>query len=502
MEDLHLYTFLSLVFLFIAFKFLFRTRTNLPPSPFGFPILGHLHLLKDPVHRTLHKISETLGGPVFSLRLGNRLVVVVSSSAAAEECFTKNDLIWANRPPLLAGKILGYNYSSMATSLHSEQWRHIRKVCSLEIFSNKRLSAFSNIRRDETDLLLRKLYSLCSVGEFRKVELRTLLTQLTINNLIRMMAGKRYYGEGENNSEEAMEFDKIFKGFLNFSGLSNPADFLPILGWIDFGGYEKMAKELSSEMDKFLQGLIDEHRSCQEDLKSKDTMIKHLLSLQLEEPNKYSDDFIKCLVQDMLIGGSETTVATIEWAMSLLLNHPEQLKKAKDEMNRQIGQNCLVDEKNISKLPFLQNIILETFRLYHPAPLLVPHYSTENCSIGGYDIPRRAMLIVNGWAIHRDPNSWDQPTEFKPERFETLNAESEMYRFKFFPFGRGRRSCPGSGLADRVVPLVLGSLIQCFDWKRVGEELIDMAEGKGLAMAKVEPLVALCKPEGIINMVL
>ncbi|KAL3526830.1 hypothetical protein ACH5RR_011486 [Cinchona calisaya] len=129
--------------------------------------------------------------------------------------------------------------------------------------------------------------------------------------------------------------------------------------------------------------------------------------------------------------------------------------------------------------------------------MLVPHESSADCKNGGYNIPRGTILLVNAWAIHRNPNVWDDSTSFKPERFEGVEVEPS----KLMPFGMGRRSCPGSGLAQRVVGLTLGSLIQSFDWKRISEEEIDLAEGKGATIPKAKPLEAMCKARNIIDVV-
>ena len=126
--------------------------------------------------------------------------------------------------------------------------------------------------------------------------------------------------------------------------------------------------------------------------------------------------------------------------MSNLLNCPNILKKVRDEIDSQIGQEKLIEELDVSKLQYLQCIISETLRLYPLGPLLVPHMSSIDCIIGGYDVPRGTMLLVNAWAIHRDPKMWDDATSFKPERFG--NGESEAY--KFMPFGIGRRTCPST----------------------------------------------------------
>ncbi|KAL9997314.1 putative cytochrome P450 [Helianthus debilis subsp. tardiflorus] len=166
--------------------------------------------------------------------------------------------------------------------------------------------------------------------------------------------------------------------------------------------------------------------------------------------------------QALLGAGSDTSAGTMEWVMPLLLNHPQVLRKAQNEIDSIIGNNHLVDESDIPKLPYLRCIINETLRLYPVGPLLTPHEASSDCVVGGYNIPSGTMLIVNLWAIHHDPKVWDDPETFKPERFEGLEGTRDG--FKLLPFGSGRRSCPGEALAVRMLGIALGSIIQCFDW--------------------------------------
>lgn len=180
----------------------------------------------------------------------------------------------------------------------------------------------------------------------------------------------------------------------------------------------------------------------------------------------------------------------MEWAMSLLLNHPEALKKVHNEIETHVGHQRLVTDSDLPQLHYLNNVIQETLRLFPPGPLLIPHESTMECSIGGFHVPRGTMLIVNAYKMHRDPALWTDPAEFKPERFESGEGEG----YKYVPFGVGRRRCPGEAMAMKTVGLVLASLVQCFEWKRLGEEEVDLSEGEGLSMPKVIPLEVLCKP--------
>ncbi|XP_018717925.2 cytochrome P450 81E8 [Eucalyptus grandis] len=443
MADATLYAIIvSLLSLIILHSFLRRKPKNLPPGPPSLPIIGHLHLLKFPLHRTLYNLSNE-HGPIMSLWFGVRHIMVVSSLPLAEECFTKNDIVLANRP------------------------------------------------KDEAERLMLRL-ARNGFRDFHRVELKTLFTELTFNVIMRMISGKRYYGEDVSvDKAEASEFREIIKQIVENGGTSYEGDFLPILDWIDYKGFKKMIVRLGKRADAFLQNLVDEHRRRKGDPEFADSMISHLLRLQEAQPENYSDLMIKALVLVMLGAGTDTTSVMLEWVMTNLLNNPDKLKKAQDEIDSIIGHDRLMEEPDVSKLSYLQCIIFETFRLSTTVPLLVPHESSAECTIGEYTVPRGTIVLVNAWAIHRDPELWEDPKTFEPERFEGGNGEE--HQKLVLPFGLGRRACPGAPLAQRVMGLTLGLLLQCFDWKRVSKEEIDMTEGNGLTMPKVVPLELMCK---------
>ncbi|CAK9154814.1 unnamed protein product [Ilex paraguariensis] len=449
--------------------------------------------MKEPLHQTLQHLSYK-HGPIFSLQLGTRFVVVLSSPSTVQECFTNNDVIFANRPRLLVGKHLNYDYTTIGAAPYGHLWRNLRRFTTLEIFSTTRLNMYLSIRQAEIKLLLKSLYQ-ASGENCVKVEMKSRLSELAFNIIMRMVAGKRYFGVDVKDYEEARLFRDIIREIFDLSGASNPGDFLPILQWIDYQGLEKRMLKLRRKADVFLQGLIDEHQNKQGLSYSQEgrtnTMIDNMLSLQDSEPEFYSDDIIKGIILILLTAGTDTSAVTIEWAMSLLLNHPDVLKKARFELDNYASQDRLIDEPDLSKLPYLQSIVNETLRMFPPVPLLSPHESSADSTIGGYFIPRNTMLLVNAWAIHKDPQVWGDPQNFRPERFEDEDGEGEAHML--IPFGLGRRSCPGAGLANRVVGLALGALIQCFEWERVSEELEDMSEGTGLIMPKAKPLETMCR---------
>ncbi|MCL7043037.1 hypothetical protein MKW94_016422 [Papaver nudicaule] len=503
METLSFILFLAL----FATSILFITRKwekkNLPPSPPSKPILGHLHLLKLPLYRTLATISNKYG-PIMYLRFGIKPVIVVSSPSMVEECFSRNDVIFANRPRLLIGKHLGYEYTQLIWAPYGPHWRNLRRISALEIFSSSRLKTLYNIRADEVRSMILRLKN----GNFDQiVNMNSVFTELTINIMMRMTAGKRYYGnldqeEESDLSQEAKRFREILNEALALSTAASLGDYFIILKWIGFyNGVEKKMVRLKERGDEFMQGLIEQRRrilskSTDTDKvvnREKMTMIDVLLSLQQEEPECYSDHMIRGLIGVLISAGTDTTAGTMEWALSLLLNHPQVLQKAKAEIDIQVGGGRLVDENDLNDLPYLHAIILETLRMYPAGPLLIPHESSDDCIVGGYNIARGTMLFVNVWAIQNDPKTWDEPNRFKPERF--LFTEGVREGYKLMPFGAGRRACPGDALAMRVIGSALGSLIQCLEWERVhADEMVDMTEGTGLTLNRAHPLEAKCRP--------
>ncbi|CAN8276482.1 unnamed protein product [Cochlearia groenlandica] len=490
---------LTLTFLlfFLYFTYIIvrkmKPKPNLPPSPpWSLPVIGHLRLIKPPLHHTFLALSKSLNNaPIFSLRLGNRLVFIVSSRSIFEECFTKNDIVLANRGEFFSSKHILYDHTAMISAPYGDHWRNLRRIGTLEIFSAHRLNSFASIRRDETRRLIVRLAHNSS-QEYAKVEMKSMFSDLTFNNIVRMVAGKRYYGDGLEDDPVAKRVRRLIEEAFANADAGNAADYLPVLRWVT--SYEKRVKKLARGLDEFLQGLVDEKREAKE---KSNTMIDHLLSLQETEPEYFTDRIIKGYMLTMIIAGTDTTSVTLEWAMSNLLNHPQILKKARTEIDEKIGLNRLVDEPDITNLPYLQNIISETIRLYPAVPLLLPHVASQDCKVSGYDVPRGTMLLTNVWAMHRDPKVWEDSEIFKPERFGE-EGESE----KLMLFGMGRRACPGASLANRLVGLVLATLVQCFEWERVSEELVDMSEDKGATLPKLVPLRAMCKARDIVGKVM
>ena len=194
------------------------------------------------------------------------------------------------------------------------------------------------------------------------------------------------------------------------------------------------------------------------------------------------------------MAGIDTTSATVEWAMTELLRSPDRIAKARAELKEVIGEKEGVQESDISRLPYLQAVIKETFRLHPPAPLLIPHKADEDVEINGFIVPKNIQVLVNVWASGREPTMWSDPENFEPERFLGSDIDVRGQHFELIPFGAGRRICPGLPLAYRMVHLMLASFIHNIDWKLedgMKPEDLDMEEKFGLTIQKALPLKAI-----------
>ncbi|THG21722.1 hypothetical protein TEA_024104 [Camellia sinensis var. sinensis] len=200
--------------------------------------------------------------------------------------------------------------------------------------------------------------------------------------------------------------------------------------------------------------------------------------------------------ESLTLGATDTTTVTLTWALALLLNNRQVLKRAQDELQTHVGNHRQVKESDMKELPYLQAIVKETLRLYPPAQLLPPREAVEDCCVGGYHVPTGTRLFLNLWKIHRDPQVWADPLEFQPERFLTINIDVDVrgQHFELIPFGSGRRACPGISFALQVVQFSLASLLHSFEFATPSYEVVDMTESNGFTTIKATPLQVLLIP--------
>ncbi|CAA7395619.1 unnamed protein product [Spirodela intermedia] len=471
-----------------------KERPPPPPGPRPWPIVGSLHLIGELPHRSIHELSRKYG-PIMQLYLGSQRVVVGSSVEMAREFLKKQDLVFASRPRTAAGKYTTYNYSDIAWAPYGPYWRQARKLCLTELFSAKRLDSYEYIRLEETQRMLARLAGATTGGA--AVLLKDHLNLLSLSVISRMTLGKTYIGE-----EAAMdvvspeEFKKMLDELFLLNGVLNIGDMIPWLDFLDLQGYVRRMKALSVKFDAFLDRVLEEHedrrgRAGPEFVPA--DMVDVLLQLA-DDPNlsvKLTRDGVKGFTQDMIAGGTETSAVTVEWAMAEILRRPEIFEKAWEELDRVVGRERCVEEKDIPNLPFIESIVKETMRLHPVVPMLIPRYSREDTTVAGYHVPAGTEVLVNVWTIGRDPAVWDSPEEFRPERFEGRSVDVKGHDFELLPFGAGRRMCPGYQLGLKMVQSSLANLLHGFRWRLpegAAPEDLNMEELFGLTTPKKIPL--------------
>ncbi|XP_022867369.1 cytochrome P450 CYP71D313-like [Olea europaea var. sylvestris] len=254
---------------------------------------------------------------------------------------------------------------------------------------------------------------------------------------------------------------------------------------------------MHKKVDIILENIIREHeedrlspkrgqtsdQSSEEDLLDVFLRLKDSRELQVS----ITRENIKANILELFSAGIETSSMAIEWTMAAMMKHPRVMEKAQAEVRKAFKGKKKISDCDVQSLSYLKMVTKETLRLYPPGPLLGPRISREKCTIGGYDIPANTIAVINGWAIGRDTEFWDNPDVYEPERFSNISTSYTGAHFELIPFGAGRRICPGISLSIAGIELSLAYLLYHFDWKLPGEispEEFDMTEKFGAAAGR------------------
>ncbi|XP_047059191.1 cytochrome P450 71A1-like [Lolium rigidum] len=477
---------------------------RLPPSPWGFPILGHLPLLGPLPHRKLRSLAEA-HGPVMLLRLGGVPTIVASSAAAAQEAMKTRDLAFASRPSVRMAERLLYG-RDMAFAPYGEYWRQARRVCVLHLLSARRVASFGRVREQEAAALLDRVRR--RSGSPATMNLTDELISYTNAVISRATFGDDG-GYGINGG-----LAEVFADFEELLGTATVGEFVPWLAWVDtLMGLDAKAARMSKIMDGLLEQVIADHRQRRltggrlvgEGEEDHRDFVDVLLDVSEAGEDAGGIQFdtvgIKAIVLDMFAAATDTTYTTLVWAMAELINHPTKMRKLQDEIRATIVGNGTnhMNGDDLSKLHYLRAVIKETLRLHAPLPLLLPRETLEDTELLGYHVPARTRVVINAWAIGRDMESWEHADKFMPERFMDGPMEYEVGHgdFRSVPFGAGRRGCPGVGFAVPSIELALASLLYHFDWElpaAAKASKLDMSELYGLSVRLKANLCLVAKP--------
>ncbi|KAM7257823.1 hypothetical protein ACFE04_013564 [Oxalis oulophora] len=457
------YVFVFILFVSTLFRVLQRKNTKLPPGPFPIPIIGDLFKIGHNPHKSLSKLANTYG-PIFSLELGVSKTIVVSSAEIAKQVLQKKDVYFSARSTKDALQAHQHNQVSIVWLPVSNRWRNLRKICNSEIFTSQKLDSLQDLRHKKVEELVAYAQECCRTG------VAVDIGQAGFSTSLNLISNTVFSVDLSNPCSEVSEkFKELVWSMMEEAGKSNIADFFPVLRRFDPQGIRRRMTVLMGKMIDFLDSMIDQRLESRKSLDSRpgNDVLDTLLNISEDKTYPIERIDIQHLLFDLFAAGTDTTSITMEWAMAELLHNPTTLTKVRQELEQNIGRGNLVKESDISRLPYLQAIVKETLRLHPAAPMLVPRKPDCDVEICGYTIPKGTRVIINAWAIGRDPTTWENPDRFFPERFMGSNIDVRGHNFELIPFGAGRRICPGLPLALRMLHLTLASLLHSFDWKLV-----------------------------------
>nr|AGI97941.1 p-coumarate 3-hydroxylase [Narcissus tazetta] len=485
-------TVFSLLISFLLFK---KLTTKLPPGPKPWPAVENLYDIKPVRFRCFAEWAQTYG-PIMSVWFGTTLNIVVSSSELAKEVLKEKDQSLADRPRNRATARFSRDGKDLIWADYGPHYVKVRKVCNLELFSQKRLEGLRPIREEEVTAMVEAIFRECTQQDKigNSLVVRNHLSGVAFNNITRLAFGKRFMNSEGVMDEQGLEFKAIGANGVKIGASLSLGEYVTWLKWMFPFDEEAVAKH-GARRDRLTRAIMEEHTRARKESGARQHFVDALLTLQ--EKYDLSEDTIIGLLWDMITAGMDTTVITVEWAMAELVKHPRVQEKVQEELDRVIGVDRIMTESDFPNLHYLHCVVKEALRLHPPTPLMLPHKASANIKIGGYDIPKGAVIHVNVWAIARDPNSWKNPLEFRPERFEEENIDIKGTDFRVLPFGAGRRVCPGAQLGINLVQSMLGHLLHHFKWELpqgMKPEEIDMTENPGMVTFMRTPLQAVAIP--------
>ncbi|KAK8951359.1 Cytochrome P450 71A1 [Platanthera zijinensis] len=485
----------------------------LPPTPgISVPLIGHLHLLRSIPHISLRRLSRK-HGPLIRLNLGQFTTIVASSPETAAEILKIQDTHFCSRPSLATTARYSYGGLDITFSPYNKHLKQLRRFANAHIFSPGRVQSLRSIREQEVEAMVNAIANLRSASS---VNLRHVATCLFNNIMFREVFGKRPTaagGDGEYSGMMRSRYHELIAEVIFLMGVFFLGDLFPSLGWVDvIRGWKERLDRSFRALDAVLEqeiaeGLLKQRKRQleakpseeeEEDYCFLDVILRHLTD---DDQNEKSDSVgfqqlntveAKALLMDMFLAGTDTAASVLEWAMTNLMRNPEVMRKAQEEV-RQVGEHKEnFKESDLNDLHYLKMVIKETLRLHPPAPLLMHRECMKDTTIDGYRIPAKARILINAWAIMRDPNYWDDPEAFRPERFEGSPINYFGNHFQFIPFGAGRRICPGMGLGIISVELALANFLYTFNWDLpagIRRENVSLEEAFGILSHKKEPLL-------------
>uniref|UniRef100_A0A7N0VEH1 Cytochrome P450 n=1 Tax=Kalanchoe fedtschenkoi TaxID=63787 RepID=A0A7N0VEH1_KALFE len=466
-------------------------RGSLPPSPWRLPLIGNLHQLID---KGLQALSQKYG-PVLLMHLGSVPVCVISSGELARDVTNTHDV--SDRGSTKASRILFSGGNDLLFAPENNFWRLSRKLCVSALLSPTNVQAMFFVRDEEVAKLVKLIRA---NGSGKAIDMSETLLKLGSSIVSRAVLGQtKVSGSAEDDNEVrgklAIQTAHLVADLFSFE------DFIPALWWVDhLTGLNRRLKKTAQELHAVLDQVFDEHERNQSadddddgpDKNDRKCFVNIMLELRRKgviglESLTRSD--MRAIVLDMFLAGVASTAASMEWTMAELAKNPSIMKKVQEEVRSVVGGKSEIQESDISQMKYLKCVIKEELRIH--GPIIMGRKITSSITIGGFKLPAGASAWINVQNIHRDPAAWDRPSEFIPERFLDARYNYKGQDQVYFPFGLGRRICPGVEFAMAEVEHAVANLLCWFDWELpdgIGAEELDMRGSTSDPSYKIIPL--------------
>ncbi|KAF5761958.1 putative cytochrome P450 [Helianthus annuus] len=463
-----------------------KHHNKLPPGP----SLLHstfLHLISKPVLINL----KTRYGPIFTLYTGLVPSIFITSRSLAHQVLVIKGAVSSDRPKFF----LNFN---IGTCSYGPTWRLLRRNLATEIMHPTRIKSYSWARKWAFHILISRLLE--EKDDAAGVKVYDHFHNVMFSLLVLMCFGE------ELDESRVDEFVKIQREMLSVVVSGKLSRFPGRLGRLLFRNLWKQFEKLRDDREQMLLPIIksrlesdclDEHGI----MAYVDTLGKLRLpedEVDNRKGGKLTDKEMVNLCSEFVTGGTDSTSSALQWIMANLVKHPHIQSKLYDEIVAVVGPvevdpESVINEEDIQKMRYLKAVVLEGLRRHPPIHFPLPHRVMKEMEVEGYTIPEGATINFMVAEMGLDPKVWDEPLEFKPERFlvnDDVFDISGSKEIKMMPFGAGRRICPGSDLGFLHLEYFVANLIWYFHWTVPNGYNVDFSEKAGATVIMENPLRA------------
>ncbi|RDX68521.1 Isoleucine N-monooxygenase 2, partial [Mucuna pruriens] len=485
-----------------------KQKPKLPPGPKPWPIVGNLPemLANKPTHKWIHKLMKEMNTEIACIRLGNAYVIPVTCPTIASEFLRKQDATFASRSLSMSTDLITSGYSTTIFVPFGDQWKKMKKIITNDLLSPHKHVWLHDKRTEEADNLMFYVYNKCknvNDGVSGLVNIRSVARHYCGNLIRKVIFNTRYFGKGREDGgpgfEEEEHIDSIFD-LLKYIYAFSVSDYMPCLRELDLDGQKKNVKEALRIIKKYHDPIVQERIKQWNDGSKVDEedWLDVLISLKDANNNpSLTLEEINAQIIELMLATVDNPSNAFEWALAEMINQPELLQRAIEELDSVVGKERLVQESDIPKLNYVKACAREVFRLHPIAPFIPPHVSISDTMVGNYFIPKGSHVMLSRQELGRNPKVWNEPHKFKPERHLKSDGSDVILtdpNLKLLSFSTGRRSCPGIMLGTTMTVMLFARLLHGFTWSAPPNvSTINLAESNDDILL-VEPLTVVAKP--------